>query len=581
MLFVSRLLVGLAAALALSTGASAAPPETILVNGKIFTADPSEPYVEAAAIRAGRFTARGTSAAIRALAGRSTQVIDLGGRLVTPGLIEAHAHISTPPPGRFVPLPKLPFPGPTAEETLAGVVKAAAGGPGWLWGITGYPVFNDLRNWRDVLDRVAPNNPVMLIGCCGHAMMLNSRALEALGIPEDVKDPIGGRWGRDASGRLDGQAYEAATVIVTRRATPADPTASSTAAQLSQVAAAYARWGVTAVDQMADEATLGELRAALDRARLPIRWTVFDWGLPQASVADTWREVDSDADDWPPLTRLAGSKWILDGTPLEWGAFQTRDYADRPGWRGRSNYTAVQLREILKGALASRHQVALHVTGDAGAQMLLDEMAALAPPERWRAVRVRVEHGEGFFGPRLRRAAAYGLVIVQNPVHFEGLVVERGRTMQQARYGALAAEFQPLRSILAAGVSLGLGSDGANGTGTANPFLNMMIASSLPSKPGEALTREQTLTAYTAGNAFADRQEARRGKIAIGMDADLAVLSQDILTAPLPSLPGTTALLTMVAGKVVFADLPFATPPPEVSRSDKGLREGLRGHYTN
>ena len=567
--FAARLIIGLAAALAVATAASATPPDTILVNGKIFTADQSQPYVEAVAIRGGQFTARGTTEAMRALAGRSTQVIDLGGRLVTPGLIEAHAHLSTPPPGRFVPLPRLPFPGPTAEETLAGVLKAGEAGPGWIWGMTGYPVFNDPRNWRDALDRIAPNNPVMLIGCCGHAMMLNSRALEALGIPDDVQDPIGGRWGRDATGRLNGQAYEAASVIVTRRATPADPTGSATASQLTAVAAAYARWGVTSVDHMADEATLPELRAGLERARLPIRWTVFDWGLPQAAIADTWREVENDPDDWPPLTRLGGSKWILDGTPLEWGAFQTRDYADRPGWRGRSNYTPEQLRDILKGALASHHQVALHVTGDAGAQMLLDVMATLAPPERWRAVRVRVEHGEGFFGPRLRQAAAYGLAIIQNPVHFEGLVVEGGRTMQQARYGTLAAEFQPLRSILAAGVPLGLASDGANGTGTANPFLNMMIATTLPSKPGEALTREQALMAYTAGNAFADRQEARRGKIVVGMDADLAVLSQDILTATPPSLPDATSLLTMVAGKIVFAELPFANPPPKTWAGDK------------
>lgn len=141
--------------------------------------------------------------------------------------------------------------------------------------------------------------------------------------------------------------------------------------------------------------------------------------------------------------------------------------------------------------------------------------------------------------------------------------------MQQARYGTLAAEFQPLRSILAAGVPLGLASDGANGTGTANPFLNMMIATTLPSKPGEALTREQALMAYTAGNAFADRQEARRGKIVVGMDADLAVLSQDILTATPPSLPDTTSLLTMVAGKIVFAELPFANPPSKNWAGDK------------
>jgi predicted amidohydrolase YtcJ len=104
-------------------------------------------------------------------------LIDARGRRVIPGIIDAHIHVDLPSTGRNIHLVGPPFPGPTPDETLAAVTDAAKAGPGWLSGVTGYPVFNDPRDWRAALDAVAPANPVLLVGCCGHAMMLNSRAI--------------------------------------------------------------------------------------------------------------------------------------------------------------------------------------------------------------------------------------------------------------------------------------------------------------------------------------------------------------------------------------------------------------------
>jgi predicted amidohydrolase YtcJ len=537
-----------------------AAPDLILFNGDVFTADARHPHADAFAVENGRYIAVGTNAAIRALAVPSTRLIDAGGRRVIPGLIDAHIHVDSPMPGRSIDLAGPLFPGPTADETLAAVADAVKAGPGWLSGVTGYPVFNDSRDWRSALDAVAPTNPVLLVGCCGHAMMLNSRAMEALGVTDDIEDPIGGRWGRTATGRLDGQVYENATIWVSRRAAAMDPIAQRSAGSIRRVADVYARWGVTSVNQMAHEAPLPEVRAALERAGVPIRWTVYAWGLPQVAIADAWREVDTDGGVWPALTRLGGSKWVLDASPLERGALQLDDYADRPAWRGRSNYTAAQLKDILAGALASSHQVALHTVGDGEAEMLLRLMAELAPPDRWKKARVRVEHGDGMFGDRLARAAALGIVIVQNPVHLDGLLVEGGQTMQQARWGARSKQFQPLKSILAAGVHLAFASDSVNANVVANPFLNIMIASTYPNNPTEAITREQALAAYTTGGSYAERQEMVKGRISVGLVGDWAVLSQDILNVPASALPATVSLLTAVAGKIIYAARPFATP---------------------
>src|SRR5258707_13664326 len=197
-------------------------PALVLVNAKIVTAAPAPPYAEALAIEEGRFTAIGTTAEVRRLVSPAIRIVDVGGRLVTPGLIEAHAHFDPPLPGRPITPPDFPYPGPNTKETLAGVANVARTGPGWIWGMTD-AVFDDPRNWRQALDAVAPNNPVMLTGFSFHSMLLNSRALEALGITDGIADPIGGRWGRDASGRLNGEADEAAGTIGSRGPQPADP----------------------------------------------------------------------------------------------------------------------------------------------------------------------------------------------------------------------------------------------------------------------------------------------------------------------------------------------------------------------
>jgi predicted amidohydrolase len=111
-------------------------PALILVNARVFTADTAHPYAEAIAIEDGRFTTIGTNAQVRQLAGPETRIIDVGGRLVTPGLIEAHAHFEPPPPGRLITPRHVPYPGAGANETLAGVAKAAQAGSGWISGVT-------------------------------------------------------------------------------------------------------------------------------------------------------------------------------------------------------------------------------------------------------------------------------------------------------------------------------------------------------------------------------------------------------------------------------------------------------------
>jgi predicted amidohydrolase YtcJ len=233
---------------------------------------------------------------------------------------------------------------------------------------------------------------------------------------------------------------------------------------------------------------------------------------------------------------------MLDGTPLERLALQRAPYADRPGWRGRLNYPADTIRAILAEALARREQPMLHVVGDSTARLVLATMQALAPDSAWRALRPRIEHGDWVSGELLPVARRLGVVVVQNPAHFmlpPGVVA--------ARFGGPQAGLQPVRSTLAAGVALAIGSDGPR-----NPFLNVMFATTHANTPAEALTREQAVVAYTRGSAWAEHAEREKGTLAPGMLADLAVLSQDPFTVPPQALPATTSVLTLVGGRVAW-----------------------------
>jgi predicted amidohydrolase YtcJ len=544
----SRLIagVGMASALLVTSGAIAAP-QLVLVDAKVFTADPALPYAQAVAIEDGRILAVGSNEQVRALIGPNTRIIDVGGRLVTPGLVEAHVHLGNELPTPPLAMLNLPFPGPTGEQALAAVEQAAKTRTDWIYAYVGPLVARDQRNWRKALDLVAPNTPVFLRGFWGHTSIVNSEGLRRLGITENITDPLGGWWGRDENARLDGRAYEAAETI-TPRIRPLTPQYLATAFGAAQQR--YARWGVTSIHLMNNDKSLEVTLAGLAAAKPAQKWTVYSWGAwetPIERIPDAWATIDAAAKQALAKVRVEGPKWMLDGTPIEQNSLQRNAYSNRPGWRGRSNFTDAQLREILKLALDRPTQLALHVVGDAETDRLLKMMQELAPISVWRAKRVRLEHGDGIQPDNTEKVAQLGLVVIQNPTHLSVPIAGE----------SLASEHMLLKSFIAAGIPLALGSDG--GPREQNPFLNLMLATLNTAEPAEALTREAALMAYTAGGAYAEGQEQSKGRIAPGFAADIAVLSQDVLTIPAPQLPATTSLLTLVEGEVIFEDAVFSS----------------------
>lgn len=537
-------------------------PDLVLAGGRIFTADSTRQWAEAIAIRGDRITAVGSNAEVRQLADSGTRFIELGGRVVVPGFNDAHTHLGNAEFGvAFVADPS-PTPDPSASVLLDSLRAIATRTPAgtWLHAGIGVRALDDPGFRRRTLDSVTPDHPVILMAWTGHGVILNSAALRLLHVTENEPDPLGGHYERDASGRLTGLLTEYAGWIAERRLFSGLPDSTLVGA-LHRYADEALSLGITSVQDMQGYLDPATAVRVLPEAALPIRLRIVPFAMTDArGRGDEWRSVPQHLG---PLTTVSGAKWILDGTPVERYAMMRAPYADRQGWRGQLNFTSDTLQAILKEALTSRQPVMLHTVGDSTARLVVNLMSRLAPDSVWRGLRVRLEHGDGITRDLLPRLHELGIVVVQNPTHFAlspGLLT--------ARFGRVPADYQLLRSLPAAGVPLGIGSDGPG-----NPFLNIMLATIHPANPAEALTREQAVTAYTHGSAYAEFMEQDKGTLAPGMLADLAVLSQDIFSVPPPELLKTVSVLTMVGGKVVHD----AGALPAVAGASPGRDSGFSG----
>lgn len=315
----------------------------------------------------------------------------------------------------------------------------------------------------------------------------------------------------------------------------------------AEIVATYRRFaaqatglGITSVQLMGNALPIADVSKHLVDANTPIRWKVFRFPMRE-SGGDT---IDSRSPLPPqptPLIDVRGMKWILDGTPIERYAFMREPYRDAAAERGRVNFDAERLTQFVGWAYGTEDPLAVHAVGDAAIDAYVSAVERAGRAEVWRAKRPRIEHGDMLSPDLLARIKPLGMVIVQNPLHFMlgDLLVARLGTERMTT-------LQPMRSLLAQGIPLAIGADGPM-----NPFLNIMAAVTHPANPSEALTREQAVTAYTAGSAFAEFQEEQKGQLARGMLADLAILSADLFTVPVPQLPALHSVLTMIGGRIV------------------------------
>jgi predicted amidohydrolase YtcJ len=517
-------------------------PDTILFNGRVFTATEAHPYAEAIAIKGTRILAVDTNQRISSIAGPKTRRIDLNGHAVIPGINDVHTHFGADLQG---PMVDFGAPEPLCTQVLERLGQAVRKAPQGtvLLGVIGPVAFFDPSCTPSALDRIAPENAVVLWTWTPHAAMLNQIAARNFGIRQSDPPPLGGWFGKDMKAKKwDGVVHEGAWFRVFQMLM-SDRTGEQ--AKLRRYLDREAQWGVTSITLMEVEPVRRvELLSAIDS---PLRVRVVPF-LP-------FQEQDRrKKPEYPPVpasiadrVAVSGVKWLLDGSPIERSAAMRAPYADDSATSGQLDFPTEELRGILREALQRNAQPLLHAVGDRTAEALLNEMEATGGATAWSQRRVRIEHGDGLMPDLIPRGKKLGVIVVENPTHFT-----LGELLQHRLGPERAAVFQPFRSLLDTGIPLVIASDGSLDVPILNPYLNLMLAASYPGKPKESLTLEQAVTAYTRTAAYAEFAENDKGTLEPGEFADLAVLSQDIFKIPPQEIPKTESLLTIVGGKVVY-----------------------------
>jgi predicted amidohydrolase YtcJ len=499
--------------------------------------------------------------------GRVKQVLDRGdkrpakvqyrldgkGRVLMPGLIDAHLHVMALGLSAMT----LDLSETTSLEDAQARIAAFARdnpqrpwiiGRGWnqeRWGLGRFPTAADL-------DKVVADRPVWLERVDGHAGWANSAAMKAAGVTAGVANPPGGRVERVGKSLVPSGVFVDAAMSLVDKAVPAPRPADRDNA-LMEAQKILHRYGVTAAADMGTSIEDWQaFRRAGDAGRLTLRIMAYAAG-PEAmtliggSGPTPWLYEDR--------LRLNGVKLYLDGALGSRGAWLKRPYADDPGNRGLPLMSPSQLRNTLVRAALGDFQAAVHAIGDAADAEVLAAFAEVAqsfPGDR----RWRIEHAQIVDPADIPQFAGKGIIASMQPVHQTS-----DRLMAEARLGPdrLAGAYA-WRSIAAAGAKLAFGSDAP--VERPDPFAGLATAITRTDEkgepfggwlPGERVSREAALAAYTADAAYAGFAEKRFGRLVPGERADFVLVDRDPLLAAPAELRATVVHETWVGGRRVFA----------------------------
>ncbi len=532
--------------------AAGAPADLVIWGGPIYTAVDAKPKVEAVAVRAGRIAYAGGKAGARAMVGPKTQVVDLKGAALFPGFTDAHAHLDGIGDRELT----LNLEGSKSAAEVSARLKAYIDehhptgtivGRGWIE--TGWPEHRFLE--KGDLDKVAPDQPVILTRADGHALTANSAALKAAHIDAATKDPFGGQVLKGPDGQPTGMLVDNAKGLV--GALEPKPTRDARLARFRaafKVETAYGWTGVHSMSvNMADVPLLEELDKS-GEATLRV-YNMVDYALAGPLLASGPRQTP----DGRITTR--GIKLYMDGALGSRGAALLAPYSDAPSIKGTLITQPEIMREALKKALASGIQVSTHAIGDRGNATALDlyEEAFKADPAKGAAARWRVEHAQILRPADIPRFKADHVIASMQPSHAIGdFHFAPARLGKDRLKGAYAWQ-----SLLKSGAVLVGGSDAPVERGA--PLIEYYAAvarkdlkgySDADWHPEEALTRAQALKIFTASAAYARFAENDLGTISVGKRADFSGFSVDLMTAPEADIPKGHAVLTVVDGKVVY-----------------------------
>lgn len=534
-------------------------PDLILLNGTVLTFDGQDSLVQAVAIKNGRILAVGSDNHIGKLAGDETEIIDVGGRLVLPGFVDAHSHTTGVPPDY------LDLYGATSiAEIVEAVRKKTEVTPKGEW-IVGSGTFMVYSGWDDTrlkeqrwvtrqdLDPVSPDHPVLLIKDGGHAVVLNSYALQRAGITKDTPDPKGQIARDPETGELTGAILKLATEVTSELLPPLTEEQRVKAAL--NASRQLLRMGTTTVaDASSTAETIPIFLAMYEKSQEQLVSTVLDPVIPVGEGLERSLEF---VRSWHVTTgfgneqlKLGSLKIFVDGGVTSRTAWFSRPYKDQLDYYGIAEVDRDTLFAVVRAADARGWQLHFHTCGDAAAELVLQALEAAQKTNRSNGRRHLMTHLYVLSPDQMERMRQLGVIAILQP----NFVYALGEHMRAVLGEEQLAHLIPFRSLLEAGVPVALSADGH----PQEPLYGVFAAAARETKNGhvlgpyEAVSVTDALRAYTRTSAYARFEEERRGSLEAGKLADLIVLDRDIRAVPASEIKEAQVLLTLKDGKVVF-----------------------------
>ena len=538
--------------------------DLIFTHGNVYTGVPvmsafkAIKRAEAIAVRGDRIQAVGENAEILKFRGPDTQVIDLAGHFVMPGINDAHAHLEDGGFDRMnVDLTGVKSLDEFRERIRTKVETAAPGdwilGGGWdenLWPVKALP-----SRWD--IDEITTSHPVFLQRVDGHIGVANSRALQLASITIASRDPKGGKIDRDSNGQPTGILRETARQALTDAIPP--PTHDKRRQAMELALEEAAQFGITSVQDNSTWEDFQILEEIEKDGKLTARiseWLPFDQPLDHL---DAMRKEHPASDN---MLHTGMLKAFLDGSLGSHTAALIDPYADDPKNSGLPRYDAPKLNDMAKERMLAGYQLGFHAIGDAAAQMALNAFAEgekAAKDKKIKAAnggddyRLRIEHAQVVTPLQIVKFRDLKVIASMQPAH-----VITDMPWAEARLGPKRAEHSyAWAEFLKRGVTLAFGS--AHPFGPVSPFLGLYTATTRTSEdgkheyyPDQKISMDQAIAAYTTGSAFAEFAEKEKGLIAPGMLADFIVLDRDMTAVVPQKLLQTKVLRTVVGGKTVY-----------------------------
>ncbi len=533
-------------------GSDGETADLVFRGGVVWTGSPTAGRAQAVALKGDRILAVGKDAEVAPLVGSSTRVVELHGRTVTPGFIDAHTHFID---GGFKLSSVDLRDAATPEEFARRIGDFAATVPAGTW-ITGGDWDHELWGGelprKEWIDSLTPDHPVFVNRLDGHMSLANSAALRAAGIDENGRtpDPAGGTIVRNARTGEPAGVFKDEAMALVARVIP-DPSDADMDRALQAAAHHALERGVTQVHDMAGWSSLATYQRAHARGELPLRvYSV----VPLA----TWvRLRDYVAENGRGDDRLwwGGLKGFVDGSLGSTTAWFYEPYSDEPGSSGFMVTDSAELRTQIDSADAAGLQVIVHAIGDRANDWLLDVYREAAETNGPRDRRFRIEHAQHLTREAIGRFAEQGVIASMQPYH----AADDGRWAEKRIGPERIKTTYAFRSLLDAGATLAFGSDWT--VAPIDPVLGIDAAVTRRTidganpegwMPQERITLEETLKAYTEGGAVAAFKEDRLGRIESGMLADLTILSDDLFSMDPKSLVDVRVDMTVVGGRVAY-----------------------------